>query len=58
MSRESTLVRLSGELFYCLGVECGVGLTLGRHLRPFKSKVGYRSEKARALVEQANLLHN
>jgi len=29
-----------------------------RHLKPFKCKVGYRSEKARALVEQANLLHN
>lgn len=29
-----------------------------RHAKPFKCKVEYRSEKARVLVEQANLLHN
>jgi len=32
--------------------------SLVRHLQSFKCKVGYRSEKARAVVEQANLLHN
>jgi hypothetical protein len=31
---------------------------LSRHLKSFKCKVGYRSERARAVVEQANLLHN
>lgn len=52
----STLDRSSGESLFWMSGVCAEGWV--RHLKPFECKVEYRSEKARVLVEQANLLHN